>query len=119
MLGNVLIRFVLGGAIVSAFAAASELFKPKRFSGMFAAAPSVAITTLALAFAKLGPAYVAREARSMVIGGIALLIYCAACVVAAKVRSVPIWLTAFAGWALWLVVAIGLWKAGAVIGALQ
>jgi hypothetical protein len=119
MLGNLVIRFVLGGATVSAFAAASELFKPKHFSGMFGAAPSVAITTIALAFAQQGPAYVAREARSMVIGGIALLVYCVACVVVAKLRSVPIWLTAFAGWALWLVVAIGLWKAGATIGALQ
>jgi hypothetical protein len=35
-----LIRFVLGGLIVSAFAVVSEMFKPKTFAGLFGAAPS-------------------------------------------------------------------------------
>ena len=64
MTKELVLRFLLGGAIVCAFALAGELFKPKRFSGMLGAAPSVALASLGLAFAEHGPGYVATEARS-------------------------------------------------------
>jgi len=116
VLGRLILRFLLGGTIVGAFALAGELFEPKRFSGMAGAAPSVALATLALAFADHGGDYVAVEGRSTVIGAVALLACCATCVVSAKARAIPIWLTALAGWAVWFVVAFGLWAAGSAAG---
>jgi len=43
------IRFVVGGAIVSVFAVLGDVVCPKTLSGVFGAAPSVALATLALA----------------------------------------------------------------------
>ncbi|HEY0478951.1 MAG TPA: hypothetical protein VGD37_15635 [Kofleriaceae bacterium] len=103
-----LVRFLLGGAVVSAFAAAGELFKPKTFSGLFGAAPSVAIAALALGFQKHGSGYVAIEARSMALGSIAMLLYSAACVALAKRKAIPVWLGAGAAWIAWFGAAAAL-----------
>ncbi len=43
-----LFRFVVGGVIVSAFAAVGGILKPKSFAGLFGAAPSVALATIGL-----------------------------------------------------------------------
>src|SRR4051794_26826017 len=40
------IRFFIGGLIVSIFAALGDIFRPKSFAGLFDAAPSVALATL-------------------------------------------------------------------------
>jgi hypothetical protein len=69
------IRFIAGGAVVSIFAVLGDLLRPKSFAGLFGAAPSVALVTLALAFAKQGSAYVAVEGRSMLLGSLALTLY--------------------------------------------
>lgn len=70
-----LIRFVVGGFFVSAFAALGDILRPRSFAGLFGAAPSIAIATLLMAFLKEGPAYAALEARSMIVGSSALLAY--------------------------------------------
>ncbi|HEY8088338.1 MAG TPA: hypothetical protein VIF09_10850 [Polyangiaceae bacterium] len=119
MLVDLLVRFLLGGALVCAFAAAGEVFEPKSFAGLFGAAPSVALATLSLTFAEQGPGTVGIEARSMVLGGFALLAYGAACVVAAKRAAVPVWLAASGAWAVWLAVALCLWRAGETMGLLR
>ncbi len=68
-------RALLGGVIVSIFAALGDMVKPKSFAGLFGAAPSVAVASLALTFRAHDPAYVASEARSMVFGSIGLAAY--------------------------------------------
>jgi len=78
---ELLVRFVLGGLIVSVFAAIGEAFQPKTFSGLFGAAPSVALASLALAFHQHDATYVATLARWMIVGALALFVYCAVCVV--------------------------------------
>lgn len=70
-----LIRFFIGGLAISAFAVLGDLFRPKSFAGLFGAAPSVALATLAIAFWNQGPAYAALEGRSMMIGSLALCLY--------------------------------------------
>jgi hypothetical protein len=75
MIGELVIRFLVGGALVSGFALLGDLFKPKTFGGLFGAAPSVALATLALAVHAHGTAYGATEARSMVVGAVGLLAY--------------------------------------------
>jgi uncharacterized membrane protein (GlpM family) len=73
---DIILRFVIGGLIVSAFALIGDLFKPKSFAGLFGAAPSVALATLTLTIHKHGKPYSAIEARSMIAGAAALLVYC-------------------------------------------
>jgi Protein of unknown function (DUF3147) len=72
------LRFFIGGIAVSAFAILGDIFRPKSFAGLFGAAPSIAIATLAIAFWQQGPSYVAIEGRSLVIGALALALYCVA-----------------------------------------
>ena len=47
-MSQILIRFLVGGAVVSVFALIGDLVKPKSFAGLFGAAPSVALATLGL-----------------------------------------------------------------------
>jgi hypothetical protein len=102
------IRFLAGGVLVSLFAAAGDVLRPKSFAGLFGAAPSVALATLTLAFWKHGGGYVSTEGRSMIIGAIALSIYSVlVCQLLMRVRSSALAATAVATVA-WLVIAVGL-----------
>ena len=72
---EMLVRAMLGGIVVSSFAILGDVVKPKSFAGLFGAAPSVALATLALAVHKHGPAYGSIEGRSMILGAIAFFLY--------------------------------------------
>jgi len=104
-----LYRFLVGGVVVSLFAALGDALRPKSFAGILGAAPSVALATLALTAHTDGAGYAAVEARSMIIGAAALLIYAWACCrtmwrgkissAAATLSLLTLWaLCAFAGW---------------------
>jgi hypothetical protein len=110
---QLIVRFVIGGALVSLFAVLGDLFTSKSFAGLFAAAPSVALATLILAVHMKGLAYCALEARSMVVGAIAFLGYTTAvgwslhrCGGSPRARAVVCMVAWFAiaacGWTLWL-----------------
>jgi hypothetical protein len=113
MLETILLRILFGGMFVSAFAILSDVLKPKRFAGLFGAAPSVALATLALTVKTQGKLYAAVETRSMVAGSVAFLLY-ATCVYILILRSnisvlkvtlllIPLWLAAaFSIWFAWL-----------------
>lgn len=103
------LRFLLGGLIVSLFAIIGDIFRPRNFSGIFAAAPTVALSTLGLTFAMDGPAKVATEGRSMLFGAVAILIYgllTRFLLVRLKWSSLPAAGAAYVGW---FAVAISLW----------
>ena len=106
MLLELVLRFLLGGTIVAAFAMLGEIFRPKTFAGIFGAAPSVAIATLALTFGKDGATYAGLEARSMLLGSAGLFVYSAALVRVAKNEKIPVWLGAGAAWVAWFAVTI-------------
>lgn len=72
---QLLVRFLLGGLIVSLFALIGDVVRPKRFAGLFGAAPSVALATLALTAAKEGPRIASIEARSMVLTSVGFILY--------------------------------------------
>jgi hypothetical protein len=72
---EMLFRFLVGGIVVSTFSALGDVLKPKSFAGLFGAAPSIALATLALTITKEGTSYSAIEARSMLAGAIALGVY--------------------------------------------
>ncbi|HVY25156.1 MAG TPA: hypothetical protein VHB79_01340 [Polyangiaceae bacterium] len=103
-----LIRFLLGGAVVSFFAALGSAFKPKTFAGLFGSAPTVALGSLALTFGQHGSAEVASLARSMIIAAPALLAYSLVCVLVVKRHGLPVWLAAALAWTSWGLVAAGL-----------
>jgi len=108
-----LLRFLIGGAVVSIFAALGDALKPKSFAGIFSAAPSIALASLGLTILVKGRDYAALEGRSMLAGAAALLIYSAVCarlMFHHKFRAAPVtvnallvWLfTSFAAWAAFL-----------------
>jgi hypothetical protein len=107
MMADLAIRFILGGIVVSLFSALGEVFTPKRFAGIFGAAPSVALGTLALGFAKHGDRYVLVQCAGMLLGALALIAYCELCVWTADKPRLPVWLGAAMGWLVWGAIAAG------------
>lgn len=72
---EILLRFVIGGFVVSLFALLADALKPRSFAGLFSAAPSVALATIALTLHKNGSSYAAIDARSMMAGAVALMAF--------------------------------------------
>jgi len=109
VLSEIVFRFLVGGAVVSAFAVLGDIFRPKSFAGVFNAAPSVALATLALTALHETSEYVALEGRSMIAGALALAAY----------SQFTSWLLMRRDWTslkgaliallLWFVIAFGIW----------
>ena len=72
---TLLIRFLIGGMVVSLFAALGDVLRPKSFAGLFGAAPSIALATVGLTILQDGKVYAALECRSMILGAIAFFVY--------------------------------------------
>ena len=51
---QILVRWVVGGLVVSVFALFGTVLEPKSFAGVFGGAPSVAIATLVLTLTTKG-----------------------------------------------------------------
>jgi hypothetical protein len=102
------IRFLVGGLVVSFFSMIGGALKPKSFAGLFAAAPSVALATISLTVLKKGTEYAAIEAQSMILGAIAFLIY--ACLVSRVLFrwNVPVLPTTSIGLVAWIGLALAL-----------
>jgi hypothetical protein len=107
MIVQELIRFLVGGVVVSGFAALSECFRPKSFAGLFGAAPSIALATLGLTVVHSGRMFAAVEARSMIFGAAAFCLYASLCsrvlmrhrlsALATTVILLPVWFGASFG----------------------
>lgn len=106
---DILIRFLLGGIIVSVFALFGDLLKPKSFAGLFGAAPSVALATLGLTIAKEGDYYAAVEARSMIAGAVALCVYSQIVSNLMMHRKLHALLVTLLAIVFWLAIAFGIW----------
>ena len=106
---ELLLRFLIGGLVVSSFALSGDVLKPKSFAGLFSAAPSVALASLGLAVAKHGRAYAAEEATAMIVGAVAFVFYAWAVSHLLLRRKVGVLLTTTSAIALWLTAALGLW----------
>ena len=107
---EVVLRFLLGGVIVSIFAVAGEVFRPKTFAGIFGAAPSVALATVSLTFHSQGGEVVHREASSMLLGSLAFVGYSSASAWIVRRGGISVWLGAAFSWVLWLALAFGFWS---------
>lgn len=103
-----IVRFLVGGVVVSFFAVLAEMVRPKSFAGLFSAAPSIALATIGITIARHGVNYAAAESRSMVFGAIGFFCYTGACsclLMRKKVRALTA--TASLLW-VWLGVSLGL-----------
>jgi uncharacterized membrane protein (GlpM family) len=103
-------RFLVGGFIVSIFAEIGDLLRPRGFAGLFGAAPSVALATIALTVMSEGKAYAATEVRSMIAGAAAFFLYTVACVYFVGMRRLKAPAMTFGLLALWGLSAFGLWS---------
>jgi uncharacterized membrane protein (GlpM family) len=106
-----ILRFLVGGAVVSCFALIGDVLKPKGFAGLFGAAPSVALATLGLTIAEHGRLYAAAEARSMVAGAAAFVLYACACVYFIGMRHFRATQTSLSLLSVWAIGALALWVA--------
>jgi hypothetical protein len=73
--GQIILRFVIGGLFVCAFAVLGDILRPRSFAGLFGAAPSVALATLLLTISHEGRDYAAVEARTMICGALGFFVY--------------------------------------------
>ncbi len=102
------VRFLVGGVVVSAFAMLGDMLRPKSFAGLFGAAPSVALATLGIAVYRHGADYAAQQTWAMTAGAIALAVYgLVVCqlLIRARLRAAPATLLSLV---VWLIVAFGL-----------
>ncbi|MGH9691780.1 MAG: DUF3147 family protein [Candidatus Acidiferrales bacterium] len=106
---ELLFRFVVGGLVVSFFAVIGDVLKPKSFAGLFGAAPSVALATLGLTIITDGKAYAALEARSMIAGACAFILYAWCCMRVMAKHGVRAKAATIAALAVWLACALGGW----------
>ena len=107
---ELIVRFVIGGLVVSTFAVLGDLLKPKSFAGLSSAAPSVALASLGLAIAQYGSTYASSEAKSMMLGALAFILY--AWIVSQLLfrTKLPVLTTTVASLVVWLVSALTLWS---------
>jgi hypothetical protein len=108
-MNTLVIRFLIGGIVVSLFAALGDILRPKSFAGLFGAAPSIALATVGLTIFRDGKAYAALECRSMILGAVAF--FACALLVGWVLRPYKPH-ALFASLALmptWFAISLGLW----------
>ena len=101
------LKAVNGGLFVVVFALVSEVLTPKRFAGLFSAAPSVALANLAVIVAVKGHAEAIASARGMLLGAAAFTASAALGAVVARRRRVRISSLVVCG--TWILVAVPLY----------
>lgn len=101
------LKGLAGGSLVVAFALLSEGLSPKRFAGLFSAAPAVAIASLAIVLLDKGSAEAHRNTVGMIAGAAGMIAYAA--------TAVPLLRRLRAGRAA--AVALGSWAAVAAVVA--
>ena len=99
-------KAINGGLFVTAFALIGEVLKPKRFSGLFGAAPSVALANLLIIMLVKGHQPAHDNGVGMIAGSVAMAVACLfGVVLIQRYRSLP---GSVMLCAVWLVVAVGL-----------
>lgn len=103
----VLGKGLVGGLAVVAFSLFGQAGHPKRFAGLFAAAPAVAVASLALTVAFKGPAATVPYAQGMLVGSVGMLVYCLVSMyLVGRLHALP---GSVLAWLAWIVVAGGLY----------
>jgi uncharacterized membrane protein (GlpM family) len=69
-------KAVNGGLFVVVFALLGEVVAPKRFAGLFSAAPSVALANLSVTLVDKGSHDARQNTIGMIVGALALIVFC-------------------------------------------
>jgi uncharacterized membrane protein (GlpM family) len=101
------IKGLAGGTLVVVFALLSQGLQPKRFAGLFSAAPAVALAGLTVTLLDKGAHDAHQSAAGMIAGGVGMALYAAAVIPLLR-RARP---------ALGSMAAIGIWTVTAAIVA--
>ena len=102
-------RALIGGLAVVAFSLVAEAGRPKRFAGLFAAAPSVAVASLAVTVLSKGANGTAPYAEGMLIGSAGMLAYCLVSLY--LIDRLHALVGSLLSWLAWFLVAGGLYFA--------
>lgn len=103
---DLLWRFLLGGALVCAFSVIGDVLRPRRFAGLFGAAPSIALATLALTIHHSGALVASTEARSMTLTGLGFVLYASVVQRALAGARWPAIVVSLAALAVWGIAAL-------------
>lgn len=98
-----IVKAFAGGTLVVVFSLISESVQPKRFAGLFGAAPAVAIAGLAVTVVSKGIVDARDNSLGMIAGCAGMAAYAAVTVLLLK-RWAPL-TSSVAGLAVWLAVA--------------
>jgi hypothetical protein len=95
------IKALAGGLLVVAFSLVGEVLQPKRFAGVFSAAPAIALASLLLTAYLKGATMATPQAAGMLVGSVGMIVYCFFSLFAvdrfkAMVGSIGAWVTWFA-----------------------
>ncbi len=102
----VIVKALAGGSLVVVFALLSESLHPKRFAGLFGAAPAVAIAGLAVTLVSKGVTDAHDDSLGMIAGSVGMAAY--ACATVLLLKRAPSLIASVAGLAVWLGVAVGI-----------
>lgn len=92
-------KALLGGVLVVAFALLGEVLRPRWFSGLFGAAPAVALGGLAVVVLADGNAAAAHAAAGMVAGAIGFVVFALLVrLFLRRMRALPASLLALLAW---------------------
>lgn len=96
-----IIKGLAGGALVVAFAVLSESLAPKRFAGLFGAAPAVALAGLTITLLDKGMHDAHESAVGMIAGSAGMVAYAAATIpLLRRTRASRAAVAALGAWAL-------------------
>jgi len=101
------LKAVVGGLVVVGFSLIGQAGHPKRFAGIFAAAPSVALASLAMTVVARGPKASVPYAQGMLIGSAGMLAYCLASLL--LINRLHALVGSILAWVVWFAVAGGLY----------
>ena len=108
-IGVLALRGLAGGTLVMVFTIIGDAVKPKAFSGLFSAAPSVALASLAVTLLFEDVNRARLDTVGMVVGGIGMSSCCVLAAIAIP-RTRAVWGSAIA-WTGWAAVSLGLYWA--------
>jgi uncharacterized membrane protein (GlpM family) len=101
------IKALLGGTLVLVFALLSQSLDPKRFAGLFSAAPAVALAGLAVTLLDKGAHDAHQSSAGMIAGAAGMAVYAAAVIPLLRRTRAPVASMA----------ALGAWTAVAAVVA--
>jgi len=103
------LKALVGGFVVVGFSLIGQAGHPKRFAGLFSAAPSVAVASLAMTVVARGTDATLAYAQGMLIGSAGMVAYCLVSLV--LINRLHALVGSSLAWLAWLAVAGGLYAA--------